>query len=56
MHANKFLKKGLSNFHVPSFKFTAGGLANSSNGARNQIELGFSPTTMVKEFDPETKQ
>ena len=57
MHANNFLKKGLSDFHVPSFKFTVGGLGNSANYyARNQIELGFSPTNIVKEFDPDTKQ
>ena len=57
MQANNFLKKGLSDFHVPSFKFITGDLLDSANNsAKNIIELGFSPTKMVKEFDPNTRQ
>jgi hypothetical protein len=57
MHANNFLKKGLSNFQAPSFKFITGGLGSSGNYfSRNQIGLGFSPTNVVKEFDPDTGQ
>ena len=57
MHANNFLKKGLSDFHVPSFKFIPGDLLDSgNNSAKNIIGLGFSPTNIVREFDPNTRQ
>lgn len=55
MQANNFLKKGLSNFSVPSFTFLAEDLWNSSSNHK-KIELGFSPTKIVKRFDPDTKQ